>query len=316
MVALPTAARFPTAEAIYAAYAEDNDDTERTYLGASVIGDECERKLWLAFRWAFPPERFEGRMLRLFQTGHREEDRLIADLKRIGVVFDEMPDGEQHAVRFAGGHGGGHLDGIIVSGVIEAPAARHVFEAKTHNTKSFAKLVASGVKAAKPMHYAQMQIYMHLKGIDRAFYCAVEKDTDSIYTERVRVDPVAAMALIGKASRIVFGDTPPAKISEKPDFYLCRFCAYPLACHGSAWPRMNCRTCLHAMVVPNDGEWRCGRHDRPLSRADQESGCANHLFIPDLIPGRQIDADPEKETVTYALRDGGTWTDGAGEVRP
>jgi hypothetical protein len=36
-----------------------------------------------------------------------------------------------------------------------------------------------------------------------------------------------------------------------------------------------------------------------------------HLFLPALVPGEQIDADPEAETVTYRLSDGTTWIDGA-----
>lgn len=308
MAKLPTPISH-TVTAIYAAYVDDNRDDERTYLGMSVLGDECDRKLWLAFRWAFDREKFDGRMLRLFETGHREEDRIIANLKRIGVEFNELQGGEQHAVRFAEGHGGGHLDGVITGGLPEAPKAKHVFEAKTHNTKSFAKLVANGVQKSKPMHYAQMQGYMHLMGIDRAVYVAVEKDTDSIHVERVHYDPVFSAGLIAKGERIVFAPEPPGKISRDPEFYLCRFCAFCDGCHAGTWPRANCRTCLHATPT-NGGSWRCDRHGRDLSKEDQLSGCGNHLFIPALVPGRQVDADPSAATVTYELADGSTWTDG------
>jgi hypothetical protein len=318
MVALPISATAPTADAIYRAYEERHEEAERTYLGMSILGDDCERKLWYGFRWAYEPEKFEGRMLRLFQTGHREEARIIDDLKAIGVVFEELADGEQHAVSFAGGHGGGHLDGIIASGVPEAPKARHVFEAKTHNTKSFAKLLKEGVAKAKPMHAAQMQGYMHLTGVDRALYVAVEKDSDSIHVERVHRDPIQGAQLMAKAERIVAADLPPAKLHDDPDAkmaFACRWCPKLAGCHQGAWPRRHCRTCLHATPRQDGaGTWWCDRHGRALSTDDQRSGCGAHLYIPALVPGQQVDADPAAETVTYELAAGGTWVDGQGRA--
>jgi hypothetical protein len=45
-----------------------------------------------------------------------------------------------------------------------------------------------------------------------------------------------------------------------------------------------------------------------LSRRDQEAGCAAHLYIPDLVPGEQVDAG--EDWVGYRLADGTTWRDG------
>lgn len=59
------------------------DDGHRNHLGASLIGDDCSRKLWYSFRWVFK-ERFSGRLLRLFNRGHREEDRFVEWLEGAG----------------------------------------------------------------------------------------------------------------------------------------------------------------------------------------------------------------------------------------
>lgn len=72
-----------TAEAIMAWYEEKPQDF-RDHLGASLIGHSCNRYLWLTFRWAVMPK-FEGRMLRLFNTGNREEVRIAEELRGIGV---------------------------------------------------------------------------------------------------------------------------------------------------------------------------------------------------------------------------------------
>ena len=81
----------PTLDAIYAAYVAEDDDGFRDHLGASIIGKECERALWYDFRWA-TRRAFSGRMLRLFETGKREEDRLVRDLRRTSAtVLDTDP---------------------------------------------------------------------------------------------------------------------------------------------------------------------------------------------------------------------------------
>ena len=56
----------------------------RRHLGASVIGEKCPRKIWYAFRRA-KVVRHGGRLLRLFNRGHREEDRFIEYLTDIGA---------------------------------------------------------------------------------------------------------------------------------------------------------------------------------------------------------------------------------------
>ena len=45
-----------------------------------------------------------------------------------------------------------------------------------------------------------------------------------------------------------------------------------------------------------------------LSRRDREAGCAAHLYIPDLVPGEQVDAGEDR--AGHRLADGTTWRDG------
>jgi len=59
------------------------NEGHRSHLGASMIGKPCYRELWYSFRWVQTPT-FEPRMLRLFQTGHREEPRFIEMLEAVG----------------------------------------------------------------------------------------------------------------------------------------------------------------------------------------------------------------------------------------
>ena len=158
----------PTLTAIYADYEARQGNGFRDHLGASIIGKSCARALWYDFRWV-TPARHSGRLLRLFETGQLEEDRLVRNLRATGATVLEVdPEtGRQFRVEAHGGHFGGSLDGVAI-GILEAPKTWHVLEFKTHGVKSFNELTAKGVVLAKPQHAAQMQIYMHLTGITRA----------------------------------------------------------------------------------------------------------------------------------------------------
>lgn len=61
----------------------------RNHLGASTLGEACWRKLWYSFRWV-KEERFDGRMMRLFNVGHSAEPRFIAYLRGIGFDVKEF----------------------------------------------------------------------------------------------------------------------------------------------------------------------------------------------------------------------------------
>ena len=306
MAALPPPAT-PTVDAIYAAYEAAADAGWREHLGASVIGTECDRALWYTFRWA-TRARHTGRLLRLFETGQLAEARFVADLRRIGVMVLEVdPEtGRQWNLRDGTGHFGGSMD-AVARGFPEAPQAWHVCEFKTHSTKSFARLLAEGVAASKPLHWAQMQAYMQLAGLERTFYLAVCKDTDALYQERVHHDAEAGLRLLAKAERIVRAAHPPARISDDPAWWQCRLCDHHAVCHEGEAAERHCRSCLHA--TPADGgAWHCARHGHFPARDAQQAGCAMHLYIPDLVPGEQIDAG--EDWVSYRLPDGAAWRDG------
>jgi hypothetical protein len=312
MAALPSPAS-PTVTAIYASYEAAADNGYRSHLGASLIGTECERAIWYTFRWA-TRARHTGRLLRLFDTGNLAESRFVADLRRIGVtVLDLDPaTGCQWNLRDASGHFGGSMD-AVAKGLPEAPTTWHVCEFKTHSAKSFAKLKADGVAASKPLHWAQMQAYMQLAGLDRAFYLAVCKDTDELYQERVHHDAEAGLRILAKAARIIGAVRPPARISQDPAWWQCRFCDHHAVCHAGAAPERHCRSCLHASPVQG-GDWHCARHSAPLDRRDQEAGCAAHLYLPDFVAAEQVDAG--EDWVSYRLPDGTEWRDGVPAATP
>ena len=278
-----------TTAAIFAHHKKVGDsEPARGYLGASIIGHECSRYLWYCFRQCCK-RTFSGRLYRLFETGDLEEARFVKELRAIGCAVHETDErGQQFSVSALGGHFSGHLDGCA-KGVLEAPAAWHVLEFKTHNVKSFGSLVKNGVKDSKFQHWAQMQVYMHLTGMKRALYLARNKDTDDLYSERIRYDRAGADALIKKAESIIAAIAPPDRISQDSEYYQCRWCDASEICwssEGIALPveSVSCRQCCHATPkYDGDARWVCERDKRSLSRRDQDAACENHLIVPDLL---------------------------------
>lgn len=313
MATLP-APRSQTVEAIYSWWAGKLEHP-RAYLGGSIIGQECERRLWYSHRWCQRPElEPDGRMKRLFNRGHREEETFVAELRGIGcTVHDIDPStGQQFRFKAVGGHFAGGIDGVAL-GVPEAPKTWHLVEFKTHNDKSFQALLKDGVAKAKPEHYAQMQAYMHMANLSRALYLAVNKNDDTLHSERIPYDETAATALLAKAERVIYAPEPLAKLSHDPAFYKCKMCPMSPTCHGEALPPVSCRTCLHATPEPDgDGRWSCAKWkaDPPLDA--QQAACPHHLYTPALLAnwGEPVDASEAEGWVEYRAPDGLTFRNG------
>lgn len=306
MAALPSP-QSPTVAAIYSWW-ENKLETPRAYLGGSMVGRECERELWYAFRWCGTGAKFEGRMLRLFNRGHREEAVFIDELRGIGVkVHDTDPaTGNQFRFKAIGGHAAGGIDGVAL-GLPEAPKTWHLLEFKTSNAKGFADLSRNGVEKSKPEHFAQMQVYMKWAQLTRAQYLAVNKDNDELYGERVRFDAAVASRLEEKAARVIYAPEPLPRLSEDAAFFKCKGCAYRATCHDVALPAPNCRTCLHATPEPDgDGRWSCAKWGQDIPLSAQAAGCEEHRYIPALLSrwGEAIDASEAEGWVQYRAADG------------
>ena len=308
---------------IRAHYEQDVSDWRRPHLGASQIGKPCSRDLWFGFRWATKPDH-EGRILRLFERGQREEVWLADDLRAIGVdiqtvdpttITKDNPEGDQFHFSALGGHYAGSCDGLATK-FVEAPKAVHVFECKTANKKIFELIQKHGCEKQKPEHYAQMQTYMGYfwklgYKTDRAFYFVVCKDNDEIYAERIHLIKKKAEIYTKRAKLIIESKEPLSKISDNPSWWQCKFCDHKSHCQMEEVESLerNCRTCADSTPEP-DGTWSCAFHKTTRSVEEQRSGCGDHVFIPALLPWKVVEYDPESRSVFYRDHSGATIVDG------
>lgn len=302
--------------AVYSAYEKKGWHGDSLGIPMSMVAEECERKLWMAFRWASPPRQEDnpGKKESIFETGRYWEERLLDDLESIGCQVDRLDSatGQQFKVNLASGWLRGRLDAKVL-GLPEAPKTLHVAETKSHNNKSFNDLIKKKLLLAKPDHYAQCQLYCHAENLTRCFYYAVNKDTDERYAERIEYDHAFAMRLETKVDRIVKTSQAPARLFEdvtSKAAFPCSWCPARPQCHEGEWARKNCRTCLSSEFLPG-AVVKCALWGRELDYKEQQAGCRQHLFLPSLVPGEQVDANEAERWVKYKLADGSEWVNGA-----
>lgn len=309
------------------------DDGHRNHLGASLIGDDCKRKLWYGFRWVYKYPH-DGRQLRLFNRGHREEERFIEWLEgagfevyyedRKGLMYhpesssywiqnnnNDEGDGlsniissddidyaihvamakaqgikfPQFRVSGSNGHFGGSLDGIA-----KFPESWNIpgfvlLEFKTNGTgKSFGDLLATGMAANKPIHFAQTSTY----GSDPNYkfkyvlYMNICKNDDNIHIELVELDWNLGDQMRKKADLIINSQTPPPKLSLDPTYWKCKHCDFLENCHSDKPSEKNCRSCIYARPVEN-AEWWCDLHSNeanaPIPKEVIKIGCVSYEDI-------------------------------------
>jgi len=235
MVKIPEQ-RDPTLMAMYAKIQEKQDRSRRNYLGASLIGNDCPRQIWYEYNGYDRPD-FEASTLLLFDDGHRTEDLTAERLRLVDGVelITHGPDGKQ--LGFVHGKLKGHLDGMI-RGLIQAPKKWHVWECKSSGHKKFTEFVRlrkqdekNALKNWNMNYFVQAQLYMHFFNTDRHYTTVAlggGRDYDSCRTE---YDMAVALKYIDRAEKIINAIEPPVRISEKPDFFQCRWCSFKDICH-------------------------------------------------------------------------------------
>lgn len=267
-------------DAAFAADVATREDSLRKHLGASVIGESCQRKIWFGFRWC-DKEEFDGRMLRLFERGQREELAFKHLLELVGAkVWTLDQYGKQFGISSHGGHFSGSTDGVAQN-LPELGDEPVLLEMKTHNEKRFNELRTKGLQEAQPKHYKQAQTYMWGLGLKKSLYCAVNKNDDELWFYLFDADPAIGRALNDKAESIIFGHGLPPRISNSPSTHWeCRFCPMRGVCLKDKAVRQNCRTCVHSKPE-RDGTWSCALGKEEITTVPKV-GCDQYQVMEEL----------------------------------
>lgn len=217
---------------------ESNKEEQRTYLGASSIGDECARKLW--YKLNGEKEYFDAKTLRKFADGHRTEQVILEWLGHCtGIeLYTRGDGGDQIGFSYYGAKFKGHYDGIA-RGFPQAPKTWHIVEIKCVNERAFKEICVlkeknekTAIRLWRPEYYSQVQVYMHQEKLTRSIHIISTPGARDLVSVRTNYDKDHAEAMLAKAARIIDAKSPPERIGDQ-SFYKCRMCFMRDKCHGS-----------------------------------------------------------------------------------
>jgi hypothetical protein len=249
-----------------AACRDRKGDAKRNYLGMSILGDPCDRKLWLSFR-GFPVNPFDGRVLMIFEFGNLIEAQVIKCLRLAGYEIDD----QQQAFTGHNGFLGGHCDGRI-KGVTQR---EHILEVKSANVKKFKAFQQYGVEDANYVYYAQCQMYMGYSGLERALLVVQCKDNCDIYTERIRFMREDFETLNNRAKDIITANTAPPVVFDA-DSLQCTYCNCRNWCFnldGAVNDTMRCGTCRYLVWDGGNIQPWCYHSDHRFPLKQWGVGC-------------------------------------------
>lgn len=254
------------------------NDGHRNHMGASLIGDDCQRKTWSTYRWLKKPN-FTGRMQRLFQRGHLEEARFQDYLIALGFIKEPANFDEQVRISDVSGHFGGSVDDQWFFPKTWGISEKIIAEYKTKGTGAgFNKLKEKGVILTNATHWSQMCVYGYKLDIKYGLYLAVNKNDDDIHVELLELDHDLAKDMIRKAVILIGSQSAPQRISKTQTDFRCKNCMFVGICHNDEKPERNCRSCLHASPI-TDAKWSCAKYGAPIPIATIKTGCPTWVSI-------------------------------------
>ncbi len=193
----------------------------RDYIGASNIGNDCWRQIWYELKGA-KRDNPTNKVQRTWDMGKLLENFVINLLKISGVEFEDYQvEGVDRDLPYFKGH----FDGLMVK-------PYGVLEIKTAKDSSFRQFVKHGLKRWSATYYAQIQSYMGMFGVDRAYIIVFNKDTSEFHDDFVEFDADVYEQLKTKAKLIYESQFEPPRINNNPMWFQCKMCSYRTICHN------------------------------------------------------------------------------------
>ena len=205
----------------------------RPYLGASIVGGECLRKV--QYDWWCTPKH-SARLREIFHRGHYFEERSRELLRKAGFNF-----APPEALAFLAVNGllRGHADGLIVAGPHLPDAELSyplLWEHKAVNTKNWRALERDGLERTFPQYAAQVALYQaYLDKTNPALLTALNADTCERLHLLVPFDAERAQAWSDRTVTIIeatrAGELLPRFTDDDGD-WRCKICSHRERCWG------------------------------------------------------------------------------------
>jgi hypothetical protein len=207
-------------------------DQARGYLGASLIGDDCLRKI--QFEWMAAATTFPARVHSIFARGHffeAESRQLLVDA---GFAF-----APPEVLGFVAADGliAGHADGIIIGAPMFSGfhlATPALWEHKGLNAKNYRAVERDGLAKAFPRYAAQVALYQNFLDVcNPALMTVTNADTCERLHFVVPFDARRAQEASDRAVQVIeatrVGELLPRLDPVLEDFR-CKWCSHRQRC--------------------------------------------------------------------------------------
>jgi hypothetical protein len=203
----------------------------RPYLGASIVGHECARRI--QFDWWCKPE-LPARTREIFDRGHYFEERARRHLRAVGFKFAPP---EALAFTAVGGALRGHADGIIIAGP-DLPGVYLIYpliwECKALKATSWKTVERDGLEKKHSHYLAQVSLYQaYLNITNPALFTVTNADTCELLHFFVPFNAERAQAWSDRAVNIIeatrAGELLPRAFDDPKD-WRCRTCPHTERC--------------------------------------------------------------------------------------
>jgi len=253
----------------FAETARKKGEKPRCYIGAST-GHECIAKMQLSLRGA-PNDPVDPRTQRIFREGHRLEDQVVRDMKRMAnvrVYEKDLMTGRQHRAEWLGGHVVCHSDGLVD---LEDGSQQLILEIKSMNDANFKKFKTYGVKASHRHYYSQMQMMMAMFKIERSFFISYCKNTSGYHAEIVPFDQEMWDEIYSNIQAALDGHS--WRVSSTPNDWRCKMCFKRTQCWENPALNPTCQMCSHSRP-DDDGGFTC-----KLTNRQEKEACGQYEQI-------------------------------------
>lgn len=228
-------------EVLFASLADKRAKQERrTYVGASGIGDDCERRLQFEFAGAPREKEPEKLTLRKFDFGHMIEELARCWFQDAGfkLVQNNLRDGARFRFVQMDGDFSGEPDGVFISGPeIEGLRYPAMWEHKAVGAKTFREIKKDGLKKARPKYWSQIHTCMAYLNLEQTVFTVTNLDSGEQLNLVYDLEPEEAQRMTDRAVRIISstraGDLLPRPFA-KPDHFSCRVCSFSARCWSMA----------------------------------------------------------------------------------
>jgi len=204
----------------------------RPYLGASIAGSECLRRV--QYDWWCAPL-LSARTREIFARGHYFEARMLKQLLAAGFKFAPP---SSCAFSAANGDFRGHVDGVVIAGPNPLDGVYFnypfIWECKALNAKNWRALGRDGLEKTFARYSAQVWLYQaYLDLTNPALFSAINADTCEQLHFWVPFDVERAQMWSDRVANIIRATRAGELLDrayDDPNDWRCRICPHKDRC--------------------------------------------------------------------------------------